>query len=93
MRFVSKAPNSCTFWIEDYTKADKEFFKVLGFTEKKPHVSAMVAKAFKFKNTLHFQGKGPFGLWTQKEINKICFAIYTRYPKIKKIEVEQYYAD
>jgi hypothetical protein len=93
MRFVSKAPRTCTFWVEDFTKEDKTFFKSLGFTEKKPHVSAMVAKAFKMKPTLHFDGTGIFGLWTQAEIDKIALAIYDKYPEMKKIKVEQFYED
>ena len=93
MKFVSKAPRTNTFWVEDFTKDDEKFFMGLGFSKTRPHISEMVAKAFKIKPILHFMGSDIFGLWNQAELNKIVYAIYDKYPNMKKIKIEQFYED
>lgn len=89
MKFVSKTGNA-PFWVEDYNADDLAFFISLGFVEKKAVSDEEVAKRFGLKPTLNFAGTGNFGSWTQKEANKIVYAIYDQYPKIKQVKVHKY---
>lgn len=91
MKFVSKAPITKTFWVEEFTEEDKEFFISLGFTDKEPHSSEMVAKAFQRVPTLYFVGSEIFGLWSQEEIATIIGAIRQRHPETNEIKIEKFY--
>ncbi len=93
MKFVSKAPRTKTFWVEDFNEGDKEFLMSLGFTDKEPHVSDMVAKAFQRRPTLYFVGSDIFGLWSQEEINAIHSAIRENCAEIEEIKIEQFSED
>jgi len=93
MKFVSRAPRTNTFWVEDFTEEDKEFFKSIGFTDTEPHKSEMVVKAYNRTPTLYFVGSNIFGLWDEEEVQKICSAIYEKYPEIDNIKIEHFVKD
>lgn len=85
MKFVSKIINPVTsFWVEDYTEEQKEFFLGLGFEETIHKVPESFGGDWKY---LTFKGSGNFGSWNQEEMNKIAFAIYDQFPEIDQIEV------
>jgi len=93
MKFVSRAPRTNTFWVEDFTEGDKEFLMSLGFTDKEPHSSDMVAKAYNRTPTLYFVGSEIFGLWSQEEIATIIGAIRQRHPETNEIKIEHFVKD
>lgn len=85
MKFVSKVINPCTsFWVEDYTEEEKNFFLSIGFTETIQKVPESFGGDVKW---LSFRGSNSFGSWNQEEMNKIAHAIYDQFPEIEQIEV------
>lgn len=94
MKFISKQPKSKTphFWVEDYTEKERDFFISIGFKERKPNVDPVVAKAFKLKSTLEFEGSDIFTFWTKEEADKILIAIGKEF-KLKKITIHQFIPD
>ena len=82
MKFVSKSMNS--FWVEDFTEDEKEFFLSIGFTEFKYRSGYN-----KISTNLTFKGSQIAGIWSQDEMNNICEKIYDRFPEIDQIEVEE----
>jgi hypothetical protein len=93
MRFVSRAPRTKTFWVEDFTEEEKGFLQYLGFTDKEPHSSNMVAKAYKSRPTLYFVGSDLFGLWSHDEVETIHNTIRETCPDINEIVIEHFIAD
>lgn len=61
-----------SFWVEDYTDAEKLIFEKMGFVETVYNVP----KAFGIKNTLNFKGSGVFGLFTEAEYDKIAVQLF-----------------
>jgi hypothetical protein len=85
MKFVSKVIDPCTsFWVEDYTDEEREFFLSIGFEET---IYRMPESFGGDQRNLGYQGSKPFGSWSQEEINKIAHAIYDQFPEIEQIEV------
>jgi hypothetical protein len=89
MKLVSKNStySKPSFWVENYTEAEKQFFLGLGFTEKLSNVPI----AFRGKNgdvgdTLVFQGSGVFGLFSSDEYDKFFDAI-TKFTRRKTITI------
>jgi hypothetical protein len=93
MRFVSRAPRSKTFWVEEFTKEEKEFLIYLGFTDKEPHSSNMVSKAYYSRPTLYFVGSDIFELWSNDEVETIHNTIRDTCPDIDEIVIEHFIAD
>ena len=85
MRLVSKSPPKY-FWVEDFNDKDRIFFEKLGFK----YVEARGPVSFGFKPTLEFQGKLPFGLWSDEKCDEIYMSVVNEYGKF---EVEQYIPD
>lgn len=77
-----------SFWVENYTEAEKQFFLGLGFTEK----LSKIPLAFRGKNgdiggdTLEFQGSSIFGMFSSEEYDRFFDAI-TKFTKRKSLKL------
>jgi hypothetical protein len=90
MKLVSKNPDYSkpSFWVENYTEAEKQLFLGLGFTEKLSNVPI----AFRGKNgdvngdTLEFKGSSMFGMFSSEEYDRFFDAI-TKFTRRKTITI------
>lgn len=83
-----------TFWVECYNEKEKEVFLELGFEEEISAIPEHVRdENGRGGNTLHFKGSGMFGLFSEKEYDRIVQTIFDKLlpPKRKKITIYQDY--
>ena len=66
------------FWVEDYTKEEKQFFISLGFTER-----SVEFMGEKVSGTLTFQGSRSFGWWNDEEAKTIYDSVKKEFGKCK----------
>jgi len=84
MIFYKKTNKLKSFWVEDYTPTEKEFFLSLGFKETNYNETLI---KIGIKNNLSFNGSGMFGFWSDEEVQKIHAEVMKQF-NLKRIVIK-----